>query len=154
MDIEDILDPGAIAQRVSAADKRQALSIAAEIAGRQFGLKPSTVLNALLRRETQGSTGVGHGVAIPHARVRGLDRIHGIFVRLEAPVAFGADDQKPVDLLFALLGPPDAEVGHLTALAKVSRIFRSTELRNQLRYASGADAIRALLFQTARPTAA
>ncbi|MEI7933229.1 MAG: PTS sugar transporter subunit IIA [Alphaproteobacteria bacterium] len=154
MDIEDLLDPGAIAQRVSAADKRQALSIVAEIASRQFGLKPSTVLNALLRRETQGSTGVGHGVAIPHARVRGLDRIHGVFVRLEAPVDFGADDQKPVDLLFALLGPPEAEPGHLTALAKISRAFRSAELRTQLRHAGGTDAIRALLFRNTRPTAA
>lgn len=154
MDIEDILDPAAIAPRVSAADKRQALSVVAEIAGRQLGLKPSTVLNALIKREAQGSTGVGHGVAIPHARVRGLSRMHGVFVRLEAPVDFGADDQKPVDLLFALLGPAEAETSHLTALAKVSRLFRLSELRSQLRYAVGIDAIRALLFQTVRPTAA
>jgi PTS system nitrogen regulatory IIA component len=154
MGIEDILDPASIAPRVNAADKRQALSVVAEIAGRQLGLKPATVLNALLKREAQGSTGVGHGVAIPHARVRGLDHMYGVFVRLEAPVDFGADDQKPVDLLFALLGPADGEARHLTALARVSRIFRSPDLRNQLRHALGVDAIRALLFQTARPTAA
>ena len=154
MGIEDILDPAAIAPRVSAADKRQALSVVAEIAGRQLGVKPSTVLNALLTREAQGSTGVGHGVAIPHARVRGIDHMYGVFVRLESPVDFGADDQKPVDLLFALLGPPESEPKHLTALARVSRIFRSSDLRSQLRHALGIDAIRAVLFQTARPTAA
>ena len=154
MDIEDILDPGAIGPRVSASDQRQALSIVAEIAGRQFGLKPSTVLNALLRREAKGSTGVGHGVAIPHAQLRNMDRIRGVFVRLEAPIDFGSLDEKPVDLLFVLLGPTENEAGHLTALAKVSRVFRSAELRSQLRQAGGPDALRALLFQSARPTAA
>jgi len=154
MELEDILDPGAIAPRVNAADKRQALSVVAEIAGRQFGLKPSVVLNALLRREAKGSTGVGHGVAIPHAQLRGLDRMRGVFVRLDTPTDFGAVDDKPVDLVFALLGPVENETGHLTALAKVSRIFRASDLRTQLRQAGGPDAIRALLFQSARPTAA
>lgn len=154
MEIEDLLDQGAIAARVSAADKRQALSVIAELAGRHFGLKPSTVLNALLRRESQDSTGVGHGVATPHARLRGLDRMRGVFVRLETPVDFGSVDEQPVDLLFALLTPVEAGGDHLKALAKVSRALRSGELRSHLRQASGSDAIRALLTQEARPTAA
>ena len=66
-----------------AANKRQALSVAAEIAARAYGLKASTVLNALVRREAQGSTGIGHGVATPHARLRDLDRMCGLFLRLE-----------------------------------------------------------------------
>jgi PTS system nitrogen regulatory IIA component len=154
MEIEKILEIGAIAPRVHASDKRQALSVIAEIAGRQYGLKPSTVLSALSRRESQGSTGVGHGVATPHARLRGLDRMRGVFVRLESPIDFGAVDEQPVDLLFALLTPVDAAADHLKALAKVSRTFRSGELRSQLRQAGGLDAIRALLTEDARSTAA
>lgn len=154
MDIEDLLDRNAIAPRVSAADKRQALSVVAEIAGRNYGLKPSTVLNALLRRETHGSTGIGHGVATPHARLRGLDRMRGVFVRLETPIEFESLDEKPVDILFALLAPADAAAEHLQALAKVSRVLRSAELRSQLRQAGGLDAIHALVVREARPSAA
>lgn len=126
----------------------------AEIAGRHYGLKPSTVLSALMRRENLGSTGVGHGVATPHARLRGLDRMRGVFVRLETPIEFGALDEQPVDLLFALLAPADASASeHLQALAKVSRLLRAGELRTQLRQASGLDAIHALLVRDAQKAA-
>lgn len=146
MDIGFLLDRSAISPRVNANDKRQALSVIAEIAGRNYGLKPSTVVNALMRRENMGSTGVGHGVATPHARLRGLDRMRGVFVRLETPIEFGALDEQPVDLLFALLAPADASASeHLQALAKVSRLLRAGELRTQLRQASGLDAVHALL---------
>jgi len=154
VDIGYLLDRNAIAPRVSASDKRQALSVVAEIAGRSYGLKPSTVLNALMRREAQGSTGIGHGVATPHARLRGLDRMRGVFVRLETPIEFDALDEKPVDLLFALLAPADAAAEHLQALAKVSRILRPAELRSQLRHASSLDAIHALIVREAQPNAA
>lgn len=155
MDIGYILDRSAISPRVNANDKRQALSVIAEIAGRNYGLKPSTVLNALTRREALGSTGVGHGVATPHARLRGLDRMRGVFVRLETPIDFGSMDEQPVDLLFALLQPADSSPSeHLQALAKVSRLLRAGELRTQLRQASGLDAIHALLVRDAQATAA
>lgn len=154
MELGDLLDRAAIAPRVSAADKRQALSVIAEIAGRTLKLKPAAVLDGLLKREEQGSTGVGHGVATPHARVEGLDRMRGIFVRLETPIAFGAMDDQPVDLLFALLAPPGAEGEHLRTLAKVSRVLRQKELREQLRQAGSVDAIHALLVLDAKPNAA
>ena len=156
MDIGDLLDRNAISARVSAADKRQALSVVAEIAGRTLKLKPSTVLAALLKREAAGSTGVGHGVATPHATLKGLDRMHGVFVRLETPVEFGALDDQPVDLLFALFAPKNAGAEHLRALARVSRLLRQAELREHLRTARSADAIHALLVQdeAARPSAA
>lgn len=154
MDIEELLENGVIAPRVHAADKRQALSVVSELAGRHFGLKPSTVLSALERREKDGSTGVGHGVAAPHARLRNLEKMYGVFVRLETPVDFGAMDEKPVDLLFALLSPADSTGDHLQALARISRVMRSEELRRQLRSASNADAIQALLAMETRPTAA
>jgi PTS system nitrogen regulatory IIA component len=145
VDIEYLLDRNAISPRVSAADKRQALSVISEIAARNYGLKASTVLAALMRREAQGSTGLGHGVATPHARLRGLDRMRGVFIRLETPVEFDSLDEKPVDLIFALLAPADASADHLQALAKVSRVLRPAELRGQLRQAHGMDAILALL---------
>ena len=154
VDIGQLLERSAIAPRVGAVDKRQALSVVAEIAGRSYGLKPATVLNALLRRESQGSTGIGYGVATPHARLRGLDRMRGVFVRLETPIEFDALDEKPVDLMFALLAPADAATEHLQALAKVSRILRPAEMRTQLRHANTLDAIHALIVREAQPDAA
>src|SRR5580698_9133891 len=154
MNIGDLLDRGPIGARVTAPGKRQALSVIAEMAARSFGLKPSEVLDALLEREAAGSTGVGYGVAVPHARLKGLTKLRGVFVRLEQPVEFEAVDDRPVDLIFALFAPPEASGEHLRALARVSRILRQNDLREQLRLARGADAIHALLVQEARPTAA
>jgi PTS system nitrogen regulatory IIA component len=149
MDIGDLLERSAIALRVSAANKRQALAVVSEIASRNFGLDQAEVLDALAAREQAGSTGVGHGVAAPHARMEGLQRMRGVFVRLEHPVEFEAVDDQPVDLIFALFAPKDAGVEHLRALARVSRLLRQPELRTRLRAARNADAIHALLVQGA-----
>lgn len=157
MQIGDLLDRNAIALRVSAANKRQALAVIAEIAARNLGHDAADILDALAEREQAGSTGVGHGVAAPHARLPGLQRMRGVFVRLEQPVAFEAVDDLPVDLIFALFAPQDAGSEHLRALARVSRLLRQAELREQLRQARTADAIHALLVQdpgAARPSAA
>jgi PTS system nitrogen regulatory IIA component len=154
MQIGDILDRNAIAPRVSAPSKRQALAVAAEIAARHFDVDATVVLEALTEREQAGSTGVGHGVAVPHARLEGLTRMRGVFVRLDHPVDFGSVDDQPVDLIFALLAPPNASTEHLRALARVSRLLRGDELREHLRQARTPDAIYALLAQEARPSAA
>ena len=156
MNIGEILDRTAISERVSAGDKRKALAVIAETAARNFGLDAGEVLDALLEREAAGSTGVGHGVAVPHARLAGLARMRGVFVRLEHPVEFGSVDDKPVDLLFALFAPANAGAEHLRALARVSRLLRQNDLREQLRKARTADALHALLVQeaAARPSAA
>jgi PTS system nitrogen regulatory IIA component len=151
MNIGDLLDRSAISLRVGAADKRRALAVIAEIAARQLDLEPGEVLDALLEREAAASTGVGHGVAVPHARLEGLKRMRGVFVRLEQPVDFAAVDDQPVDLLFALLAPRDAGADHLRALARVSRLLRQNELREQLRKARTADAVHALLVQEGGP---
>jgi PTS system nitrogen regulatory IIA component len=148
MQIGDLLDRNAISLRVSAANKRQALAVIAEIAARNFGLDAGYVLDALTEREQAGSTGVGHGVAAPHARLEGLTRLRGVFVRLDHAVDFDSVDDQPVDLIFALFAPKDAAgVEHLRALARVSRILRQSELRQQLRQARTADAVHALLVQ-------
>src|SRR6478736_5056783 len=141
MQIGDILDRAAIAARASAPNKRQALSLVAEIAARNFGLDAGVVLDALMEREAAGSTGVGYGVAAPHARLDGLTRMRGVFVRLDHPVEFDAVDDQPVDLIFALFAPKGAGAEHLRALARVSRMLRQSELRQQLRQARTADAI-------------
>lgn len=156
MNIGELLDRSAISLRVSATDKRKALAVIAEIAARNFTLDAGDVLDALLEREVAGSTGVGHGVAVPHARLETLGRMRGVFVRLEHPVEFEAVDDKPVDLLFALFAPKNAGAEHLRALARVSRLLRHAELREQLRKARTADALHALLVQeaAARPSAA
>jgi len=154
VDISDLLDRAAIGARVNASSKRQALSIVSEIAGRAFDLKPTEILTKMLQRERLGSTGVGHGVAVPHCRLRGLERVRGVFLRLDTPVDFGAVDEQPVDLIFALLAPPNDASEQLRSLARVSRILRQAELRQQLRQARSVDAIRALLVQEQRPTAA
>jgi PTS system nitrogen regulatory IIA component len=155
MNIGELLDRTAISARVSATNKKKALAVIAEIAARNFGLEPAEVLEALTEREAAGSTGVGHGVAVPHARLEGLQRMRGVFVRLEQPVEFESVDDQPVDLLFALFAPKNAGAEHLRALAKVSRVLRQGDLREQLRKARSADAVHALLVQdmSARPAA-
>lgn len=155
MNIGELLDRTAISTRVGAANKKKALAAIAEVAARNFGLEPGDVLEALAEREAAGSTGVGHGVAVPHARLDGLQRMRGVFVRLEQPVEFGSVDDQPVDLMFALFAPKNAGAEHLRALARVSRLLRQGDLREQLRKARSADAVHALLVQdvSARPAA-
>lgn len=147
MQIGELLDRNAIALRVSAANKRQALALIAETAARNLGVDAADILDALSEREQAGSTGVGHGVAAPHARLEGLERMRGVFVRLDQPVEFESVDEQPVDLIFALFAPIDAGAEHLRALARVSRLLRQADLRQQLRQARTADAVHALLVQ-------
>jgi PTS system nitrogen regulatory IIA component len=153
MDLSDLLDRESVGLR-GAVSKRQALTAIAEIAARRFGVDAGAALEALLERERTSSTGVGSGVAAPHARLSGLERIRGVFVRLEQPVPFHAVDDQPVDLLFALFAPPSADTEHLRALARVSRMLRQPELREQLRQARSPDAMYALLAREPRSSAA
>lgn len=154
MDIGDLLAPDGVVLRGGASSKRQALHAVAEAAGQALGLDEGRVLDALLEREALGSTGLGSGVAVPHARLNGLDRVCAVLVRLDTPVAYDAVDDRPVDLLLALFAPPRDGAEHLRALAAVSRALRSSELREQLRQARTADAVRALLVRDATATAA
>lgn len=154
MDIADILVPDGVVLRGAVSSKRQALGCVAEVAAQTLNLDSAKVLEALLEREALGSTGLGYGVAIPHARVEGVEQVCGVFVRLEAPVAYQALDDRPVDLLFALLAPPSAGAEHLRALAVVSRAMRSPELRERLRQIQTVDGARALFVQTGSAAAA
>jgi nitrogen PTS system EIIA component len=154
MDILDLLDRRCVTLKAGASTKHQALSLLAETAARRFGLDAGQVFDALQTREALGSTGVGYGVAVPHAKAPGLDRMRAVFVSLERPVDFGAVDGAPVDLFFALLSPEAAGPEHLQAFARIARLLRKSELRQQLRQARTVDAIFALLSDTAPPSAA
>ena len=154
MDIGDLLADGAVVLRSGASSKRQALHVVATAAAEVLGLPENRVLEALLEREALGSTGLGAGVAVPHARLDDVDQVSAIFVRLDTPVAFGAVDDRPVDLLFALFAPPSAGADHLRALAAASRALRAPEMREQLRQARTADAIRALFVREHAPATA
>lgn len=154
MDISDLLTPEAIFLRGGASSKRQVLSMTAEAAAQALGLEEGRCLDALLEREALGSTGLGGGVAVPHARIDGMTSVRGVFLRLETPVGFDAVDDRPVDLIFALFAPPTAGADHLRALAAVSRALRSPELREKLRQARNIDAVRALFVRDEAATAA
>ena len=154
MDIGELLADGGVVLRSGASSKRQALQTVAEAAAQALGMPESRIMEALLEREALGSTGLGSGVAVPHARLEGIARVTAVFVRLENPVAYGAVDDRPVDLLFALFAPPRDGAEHLRALAAVSRTLRSPEMRERLRQARTVDAIRALFVRDSIPATA
>ncbi len=154
MDIGDLLVRDGVVLKGGASSKRQALHAVASAAAQAIGLDEARIFEALMERETLGSTGLGSGVAVPHARLDGIDRVRAVFVRLDTPVAYDAVDDRPVDLLFALFAPPRDGAEHLRALAAVSRALRSPELREQLRQARTVDAIHALFVRSETATAA
>ena len=154
MDIAQLLAKDGVILRSGASSKRQALHTVADTAARVLRLDEDRILDALLEREALGSTGLGYGVALPHARVEDLTQVVAVFVRLETPVAYDAVDDRPVDLIFALFAPPSDGAEHLRALAAASRALRSSEMRQQLRQARTADAIRALFVRDTAPATA
>jgi PTS system nitrogen regulatory IIA component len=112
-----------------------------------LGIPSARAVEALVERESLGPTGVGHGVALPHARLAEIDRVQGVFLRLEKPVDFGSVDRKPVDLVFALFAPEDAGVEHLKALAVVSRTLKDQAMRTKLRANNEAVTLHAVLTE-------
>lgn len=117
----------------SASSKKRLMQDISDLAGQVYGMNADQVLDALLERESLGPTGVGHGIALPHARLDDLEKVLGVFVLLDKPIDFGAVDRQPVDLAFALFAPEDAGVEHLKALALVSRTLRDTSICTKLR---------------------
>jgi PTS system nitrogen regulatory IIA component len=133
MELGKILSPDAIRVVSVQSSKKRLFHMLGEMADSVYGLDTKTVVNALLERETLGPTGVGHGVALPHARLAGLSHVVGLFVLLEKPIEFDAVDNVPVDLVFTLLAPENAGVEHLRALALVSRTLREPNVCAKLR---------------------
>lgn len=129
----ELLRPQAVKVVTAASSKKRLMHDIAELAEQAYGLHGPSVVEALMERESLGPTGVGHGVALPHARINGLDEVRGAFVLLEKPVEFEAVDRQPVDVVLALFAPEDAGVEHLKALALVSRTLRDGALCAKLR---------------------
>ena len=145
MQISDILSPAAVRTMSQITSKKRLFQEIAEQARSIYGVDAAQTLDALQERETLGPTGVGHGVALPHARLHGLDRVVGLFLRLEKPLDFDAVDRLPVDLVFALFAPKDSGVDHLKALALVSRTMRNPEVCAKLRANTDPAALHAVL---------
>jgi nitrogen PTS system EIIA component len=133
MELSSILKPEAVKVFSAASSKKRLFQEIADIAHVTYGLDAAETVDALIERENLGPTGVGHGVALPHARLSGLDKVVGAFVMMEKPIDFGAIDRQPVDIAFALFAPEDAGVEHLKALALVSRTLREPALCSKLR---------------------
>lgn len=154
MGLGDYLTVDGVFANLHARCKREALSHLAKAAGDLTGVSTQTIEEALFERERLGSTGVGHGVAIPHGKIAGLEEIVALFAKLDAPIGFDAVDDEPVDLIFLLLAPEDATAAHLKALAKVSRLLRDDSVREALRGADTAEALFAITTETTRSDAA
>ncbi|MEQ8750066.1 MAG: PTS sugar transporter subunit IIA [Amphiplicatus sp.] len=143
--METLFEDATILPALEASTKRQALQMLAETVATERGLDAGLVMQLLLEREQLGATGVGGGVAMPHGRMKGLDRIAVGFARLKTPVEYEGPDGAPVDLILLLLAPEEAGAVCLKALSKASRILRVPSVRERLRAAEGVDAIRDLL---------
>ncbi len=133
MDLSTILKPEAVRVVTSASSKKRLLQEFGDLAESAYQLRAQNVVEALQERENLGPTGVGHGVALPHARFEGLESVVGAFILLEKPVDFNAVDRQPIDIAFALFAPEEAGVEHLKALAKVSRQLRESAICAKLR---------------------
>ena len=133
MELYDLLHPEAVKVVSAASSKKRVLHDMAQLAGNCYDMRAEVLLEALLEREKLGPTGVGNGVALPHARSMDVDRVCGAFILLESPVDFGSVDKLPVDVIFGLFAPENAGVDHLKALAIVSRTLRDSSICAKLR---------------------
>jgi PTS system nitrogen regulatory IIA component len=154
MTIQDILPATGIKVIAAASSKKRLFHDLGNMAETCFGLEHTMVVDALLDRENLGPTGVGHGVALPHARLPGLTKVCGLFVRIKKPFDFDAVDRQPVDLAFALFAPEKAGVEHLKALALVSRTLRDNGVCAKLRANEDPSTIYTILTETTTAQAA
>jgi PTS system nitrogen regulatory IIA component len=144
--LADFLDFDAIRTSLPGGNKRSLLQQLSHLAGQRLDIAPPSVLASLTEREQLGSTGFGQGVAIPHGKIEGLERIYGLFARIGEPVEYKAIDGRPVDLVFLLLSPPEAGADHLKALAAISRVTRHAAILERMRGARSRDALTAVLM--------
>jgi PTS system nitrogen regulatory IIA component len=154
MDIVDLLTPDRVFPHLRSTCKKQALQDLAKKAAEVTGVEERIIFDTLLERERLGTTGVGEGIAIPHGRLPQIDRVHGVFARLDEPIDFESIDDQPVDLIFLLLAPEDAGADHLKALARVSRLLRDPTTCKKLRGSDSRDALYALLTDSTASKAA
>lgn len=154
MELSEIIPQEGVLFALRSGSKRHALSELAGLAEGFVGIPQRRILDSVLEREKLGSTGIGGGIAIPHARLPELTRPWGFFARLDRPVEFGAVDEVPADLVFLLLTPVTAGADHLKTLARISRLLRQQATEDKIRSAPDAAAVYAILTEPAAVTAA
>jgi PTS system nitrogen regulatory IIA component len=148
MPLTDLVAPNAVIPALKVNSKKQAIQEIAARAAAVSGQNERVIFETLLQRERLGSTGIGHGIAIPHGKLPKLEKLFGLFARLDRPIDFEALDGQPVDLIFLLLAPEGAGADHLKALARVARLLRHSETANKLRESRNAEALYAVLTMT------
>jgi nitrogen PTS system EIIA component len=148
MPLNDLVAPNAVIPALKVNSKKQALQELAAKAAKLTDQNERSVFETLLQREKLGSTGIGNGIAIPHGKLAKLERLFGLFARLERPVDFDALDGQPVDLVFLLLAPEGAGADHLKALARIARLLRDRDVARKLRESRDAEALYAVLTLT------
>ena len=153
-DLSSLLSEGVILGSVASESRKQVLGALADAIGDKTGVDGRDIFDAVIERENLGSTSVGEGVAIPHARIPQLKAPVGAFVRLHEGVDFDAIDGRPCDLIFMLLAPNAAGAAHLRALALVSRAFRNEAFRTALRSATDLDSLSGFLCPQAMEASA
>ncbi len=154
MELAKLLSPGAVRVVGQLTSKKRLFQELGELVSGCYGLSSSLAVDGLQERESLGPTGVGHGIALPHARLEDLDRIVGVFIRLEKPLDYDSVDRQPIDLVFALFAPKDSGVDHLKALALVSRTMRDQAVLSKLRANTDAAKLHAILTESRAPQAA
>ena len=154
MDVVELLTDQCIVANLKVSSKKQALQELAKRAARLTGQPERKIFDVLVERERLGTTGVGHGIAIPHGKLPELDKLYALFARLETPIDFDSIDEQPVDLICVLLAPETAGADHLKALARVSRLLRDRAICEKLRGAESAEAIHALISESSTSHAA
>ena len=154
MQLAHILKSDAVKTISSCTSKKRLFHDLGELAESSYGLNPTEVIEALIEREGLGPTGVGHGIALPHARMDGVDKVQGIFLRLEKPLNFESVDRQPVDLVFCLIAPATSGVDHLKALALVSRTLRDPSICAKLRANSDPATLHTILTEAQSSQAA
>ena len=155
MTLADIIDARAVLPGLKAQNKKQLLQELSQTMAGLVAIDHRLIFETLHRREKLGSTGLGQGIAIPHGRLSTINRVHGLFARLAAPIDFDSPDNEPVDLVFVLLAPDHAGADHLTALARISRLLREPVTLAKLRGTDTAEGLYAILTEpSATQTAA
>ena len=145
----DLLPPDHVCAKLVVEDKHQLLDHVARMLARDAA-EHEAIAAALIQREKLGSTGLGHGVAIPHARMEGIDAVRVALIQLSKPMAFDAIDGQPVDLVAAMVVPEHSPEQHLHLLAELAELFSSTELTTAMRRAPDGSALREELAEFVR----
>ncbi|MDZ7712405.1 MAG: PTS IIA-like nitrogen regulatory protein PtsN [Rhodovibrio sp.] len=154
MEVTDLIRPHAVVPNLRVTSKKQALQELSRRASDLIDLPERRIFEVLVERERLGTTGVGNGIAIPHGKLSELSDLQAMFARLETPIDFEAIDEQPVDLICVLLAPESAGADHLKALARISRLLRDRNVCEKLRGSDSADAIYAILTESAASRAA